>query len=138
MVVFRRMELFPRGGMETVTVGSLSPSVRITDDASPTKKATVESREKGTIQIVQRSDEFYQLEVSSPQPGFLFFADAPYPGWKAKIDQKEVPLYAAQLMGKAVKLPAGTVKVEFRFEPVSVTWGWRISLISLMILIGIC
>jgi len=87
------------------------------------------------------SPELIQLTASGP--GYLLLTDAYYPGWIATIDDAPVPILRADLMFRAIELPAGSHIVEFRFEPRSVKIGlwisgvtWVIVLVFL-ILVGI-
>jgi hypothetical protein len=60
----------------------------------------------------------YTLDVE--QPGVFVIADAWFPGWSATIDGKPAPILRANVAFKAVRVPAGRVKLELRFDP---TWG---------------
>ena len=48
-------------------------------------------------------------------------------GWKAYLDDKQVPHFRADYVLRAMALPAGAHKVEFRFEPESILLGNKIS-----------
>lgn len=67
-------------------------------------------------------------------PGYLLLTDAHYPGWRATVDGVVVPIVRADIMFRAVALPAGEHVVEFRFEPQSVTLGIWISGLTLGVL----
>jgi hypothetical protein len=72
----------------------------------------------------------YRFDVSVDRPSWFFMADVNYPGWKAWLDGTEVPVYSAQILGKAVSLPAGRHELQFRFRPLSVYIGLLISLLT--------
>jgi len=50
-------------------------------------------------------------------PSLVTFSEAYYPGWKAFLDGNPVPLYRANYDFRAVLLPAGTHRVDFKYEP---------------------
>jgi hypothetical protein len=74
----------------------------------------------------------YRIDVTAARPVWFFIADADYPGWKATLDGKPVPLFPAQLLGKAVAIPAGTHHVEIVFESLSFRIGLIVSLLSVV------
>jgi uncharacterized membrane protein YfhO len=64
--------------------------------------------------------------------------DAHYPGWRALADSLETPIYRADLLFRAVYLPAGQHRVEFVYDPLSFKLGAAISLTALLgLVVGI-
>jgi hypothetical protein len=63
-----------------------------------------------------------RADVDFPQDGFFVLADVNYPGWEAFLDGEPVPLLQADYAFRAVRVPAGTHMVEFRYAPISF-WG---------------
>ncbi len=86
-----------------------------------------------TFRVERAKSTSYRLSVSAERPGWLFLADANYPGWTAKIDGRPVPLFSAQVLGKAVAVPAGDHAVAIEFRSQSVRWGAAISAASLVL-----
>jgi uncharacterized membrane protein YfhO len=50
-----------------------------------------------------------------------------YPGWKAFSGGRELPIYRANALFRAVFLPAGTHEVEFHYRPASFAIGVSVS-----------
>ncbi len=84
-----------------------------------------------TFTVTKAASEHYVFEVDATRGGWLFIADNMYPGWIATLDGKPTPLFAAQLMGKAVWVPTGKHRVEVRFESGSFRLGLAITAVTL-------
>jgi hypothetical protein len=87
-----------------------------------------------TFAVLAASDTAYSLDVSAERPCWLFLADANYPGWTATIDDRPTPVVTAQVLGKAVQVPAGRHQVRIEFHSRSFGWGASISAFTLMFL----
>lgn len=62
------------------------------------------------------------LSVQTNAPAYLLLRDAWYPGWRALLNGDPVPVQRANVMFRAVRVPAGEHTVAFTFEPL--LW-WR-------------
>jgi len=84
------------------------------------------------FRIKQRDARQLQAEVEMVKDGWLVRSAAFYPGWKAYVDNHQVPVHAANYVLQAVWLPAGVHQVRFSYQPWSFTLGWIISLFSIL------
>jgi len=84
----------------------------------------------GSARIVSYEAEKAVLTATSSGPGLLVLTDLHYPGWKATVDGREVPIERVNYLLRGVQLQAGTHRVEFTYEPASFRAGWIISLIA--------
>lgn len=76
---------------------------------------------------------------SNSKAGVAVFSDMYYPhGWTAYIDGKETPIVKADYVLRALKVPAGQHKIEFKFHPETFYTGNTISLVSSLLLILAC
>ncbi len=57
------------------------------------------------------------LTVNASEPGYLILTDAYYPGWRASVNRVETPVVRADLMFRAVRVPAGESEVTFEYRP---------------------
>lgn len=73
------------------------------------------------------------VEATAEGDGLLVLTDTYYPGWKAYVDGVESPIYRANYLFRAVRLPPGHHRVEFRFEPTSFRAGFAVSLATLLV-----
>jgi len=76
--------------------------------------------------------DHYSFDVDAAHGGWLFIADNMYPGWTATLDGKATPLFAAQVMGKSVWVPAGKHQVDVRFISRSFQIGLAITLVTIV------
>jgi hypothetical protein len=77
-------------------------------------------------EVFDRTPE--NILVRARGPGVLVLTDAYHRGWRAYLDGREVPLYLANYVARAVALPSGDHEVELAFDPLSWRLGRAISL----------
>jgi len=63
---------------------------------------------------------------------WLVLTDSDYPGWQARVDRVPTPIYRANGVYRAVRVPAGGRQVSFRYAPRSVRIGSWVSAASLI------
>lgn len=103
-------------------------------EGNPQEQTCAEDpRQPARLEVSQATSMHYQMSVSTKCPVWLFVADANYPGWQAKIDGVGTMLYSAQVMGKAVRVPAGEHRVQLDYVPRSFYAGLSITLASLVL-----
>jgi len=91
---------------------------------------------EGEIAWKERTPDRSSLEVNPKAAAILVVADTDYPGWEATIDGKPVPIYRANVAFRAVEVPAGPHRVEFRFRPSSARHGLIASTFFLLLSLG--
>ncbi|HEX9017204.1 MAG TPA: YfhO family protein, partial [Chloroflexota bacterium] len=64
-----------------------------------------------------------RVEVNGASPGFLVLNELSYPGWKAYLDGRQVPVWRANYLFRAIEVPPGDHDIEFSFEPDSLKLG---------------
>ncbi|MGZ5254420.1 MAG: YfhO family protein [Flavitalea sp.] len=83
-----------------------------------------------TIRLVENRNDYINYESRSGSNQFAVFSEIYYPnGWKAFLDEKEVPIAKVNYVLRGLSVPAGNHKIEFRFEPAAYKTGNMISLI---------
>ncbi|MDP4281561.1 MAG: hypothetical protein Q8867_05360 [Bacteroidota bacterium] len=88
------------------------------------------------IQLDSYAPNDLKYTYSSKSNGLAVFSEIYYPkGWNAYIDGKLTPHFCSDYVLRAMVLPAGNHKVEFRFEPKVYFVGEKISLYSSILLI---
>jgi hypothetical protein len=89
----------------------------------------------GQVLDVFRGSKRVRIEATSPNVGILVVNDSYWPGWRAKIDGKEVPIWRADYLVRAVPWPSGRHVLEMKYEPREVQIGWLVSGCGAIVLI---
>ncbi|SMF71435.1 hypothetical protein SAMN06265365_12847 [Tistlia consotensis] len=89
----------------------------------------------GSVRLTGYSADRIELAVDnpSPDPVWLVYADAYDPGWSATVEGAAAPTYRAYGAFKAVSVPPGKSRVEWRFDA---GW-WAPPLLALRLLPGL-
>jgi len=90
-----------------------------------------------TVSLQQYKPGHMIYEVKSAKDQFVLFSEIFYRGnvdWKSYIDGEEVPHFRANYVLRAMKVPAGTHTIEFKFSPNSYHQGESISFIASILL----
>ena len=70
------------------------------------------------VDVVRYGPTLVELLVDNAEARrFLLFVDNWYPGWRARIEGKRVPVLRADYAFKAVPIPPGTFHVVFEYSP---------------------
>jgi hypothetical protein len=96
--------------------------------ASPTdgpKTAAVERYESDRVVV----------HAASSGGGYLVMTDTLFPGWRAWVDGREVPIDRANYLFRSIALPPGEHRVELRFQPWSFYVGATASLLAIAAMI---
>lgn len=92
----------------------------------------LQAAESAAIQITEYVPERVVVAVDAPQAGLLVLSDAHYPGWEAQLDGQPSPIYQADVLFRAIMLPAGQHEVIFEFKPQSYGYGRILSLFGII------
>lgn len=75
------------------------------------------------VKVVSYEPERVVIAVDAKVPGFLVLTDLFYPGWKAFVGDREVPIHRANYLFRAVRLDAASSEVRFEYRPGSFRLG---------------
>jgi len=91
-----------------------------------------------SARIITYAPDRVVIEAKLPRPGFLLLLDNAYPGWRASVGGRELPIQRADYSFRAVALPAGTMTVAFDYRPSSFRAGVALSLVvaALLAIVG--
>ncbi|MGX5734473.1 hypothetical protein [Bosea thiooxidans] len=69
------------------------------------------------VKLTAYRNALVEIEVTTPAAGFVVLNDIWHPWWKAEVDGVETEILKANVLFRAVQVPAGTHKVRFSFQP---------------------
>lgn len=91
----------------------------------------IERDSSATIDLFSYSPNHLVYETSSKTPQLAVFSEVYYPkGWNAYINGQPAEYFRANYVLRAMVIPEGNNKIEFKFEPKVIQTGSTISLIS--------
>lgn len=88
----------------------------------------------GAARVLAELPNRVDLEVERDRPGLLIVARSHFPGWRARIDGKEAPLWRANYAFSALAVPAGRSRIVLSYEPGSLRLGAALSLGAALLL----
>ena len=119
----------------TVVLRTTDATVLRDDKALPIARVNRPGR-TDPARIVVREPDRVVVDTPAGPAGRLVLADPVYPGWSVTIDGKRAPARVQDGLFRAVDLPAGSHRVEWRFAPSSVRRGLYATLASLIAAFG--
>ncbi len=137
--VGRAVAVTPENALSVVNGARFDPrrEVALESRFVPLPDAANASPELRAATFSRYEENRFQLSIDAPARGQLVVMDTFYPGWRARVDGREVPIAPANFVGRAVAVEAGRHSVEMWFEPESVRLGMFVSLLSLSLLSGV-
>jgi hypothetical protein len=72
----------------------------------------------GAATIAHYENTIVEIDVTAPRAGFVLFNSAWHPWWRATVDAKPAEVLKANVLFRAVEVPAGKHRVRFDFEPI--------------------
>jgi hypothetical protein len=86
------------------------------DDALPAAAATDDHA--GYVRLASYRNTVVTVEVHAARPGYVVLSDAYQPWWRASVDGRDVEILKANVLFRAVPVPAGDHVVTFAFKPI--------------------
>jgi hypothetical protein len=120
---------------ETLKSENFDPEKVVLLDAEPKDFSCNEVRDpqkQEPVQIDSYKSNTVDLTVNSKNRQFLFLSDSYYPGWKSYVDGKEVEIFRANYLFRAIIIEAGEHQVRFKYDPLSFKLGLAISLTTVL------
>lgn len=90
-----------------------------------------------TLTLVEDRSDFVSLTAKCNEGKMLVVCDQLYPGWSARIDGKEVPIFAANKFFRAVYVPTGEHQIQFLYAPDSLKKGFFLLAAGVVLAMGL-
>ena len=114
-VVFATQAL-PADFKDMLTTGAW-PEADYTKTVLLEKIATSVPRPAGEAQIVSYRNTEILVEANSPEGGWLVLNDVWHPWWGVEVDGRDADMLRANVLFRAVSVPAGRHRIRFVFRP---------------------
>ncbi len=88
------------------------------------------------VEITSYQPERVVIQVETDAEGWLVLTDLYYPGWRATLNGRSVPIQTTNYALRGVCVPAGAHEIIFTFEPPLLRIGIVISLVSWALVFG--
>jgi hypothetical protein len=88
---------------------------------------------EGEVELVEQRPERIVADVRADTGAFLVLTDTWFPGWRARVDEREVPILRAYGALRAVPVPAGSSRVTFEYAPRSFAMGATASVLGVLL-----
>jgi hypothetical protein len=153
--IYRNTRALPRAFLvdrQRSVQGEEAALAAVTEDATDTRRvAVIEGRlpglvehtlpapsgGPGTARLVSYEAERVVARASTARPALLVLTDIHYPGWRAWVNGRPVPVERVDYLLRGVLIPPGTHTVELRYRPASWRAGWILSVVAASGLAGI-
>jgi hypothetical protein len=89
------------------------------------------------VRVTRVGDGDLGIRVASDGGGFLVLSENAYPGWRARVDGADVPIYRADVTLQGVVMPAGIHRVDFAMESRSLRTGMIVSGVAALVCLGL-
>jgi hypothetical protein len=113
--------------VQTMATAGFDPARTITINHAqkPEIQVTPAGEISAAVTVSDYAATRVEISVTTDTPGYLLLTDAFYPGWQASIAGESVEILRADVMFRAVSIPAGEQVVVFDYHPPWLDWiGW--------------
>ncbi|MGC9360973.1 MAG: hypothetical protein ACP5G7_11490 [Anaerolineae bacterium] len=109
-VIYENADAFPRAWWASMD------QVRVVEDGLSLIDGIM-SDNVAPAEIVSDNGTSLVVRVDASADGYLVLADLYYPGWSAYLQKDRMPMLRLEDVFRAVRVPAGSHEVVFRYEP---------------------
>lgn len=125
----------PNGALTLMSQPGFDPSRTAIVNAPASVKLPA-ARLEGDAQLASYAPDEVQVRTRASREALLVLADNYYEGWRARVDDREVPIVRTDHTFRGVVVPAGEHTVVFTYEPTKLRIGFAIYLVGMVLLVG--
>ncbi|MGE4608814.1 MAG: hypothetical protein AAEJ52_18935 [Myxococcota bacterium] len=133
----------PADTLDALVENRFDPHTTVLIDREPGVPAARNARPAKAVRITHYAPERVEIELTNDgaepirRDRWLVLTDTDFPGWLASIDGEATPIYRANGLYRAVRVPVGARRASFTYAPRSLRIGSWVSAVSLAALIAI-
>jgi hypothetical protein len=90
---------------------------------------------QGVARTVSRRSDRVEIESLANTAGYAVLVDVYDPGWTAAVDGRPASILRANLVCRAVAVPAGRHTVVFTYRPPAVVWGLALGVLGALLVL---
>jgi hypothetical protein len=88
---------------------------------------------KGNCAVSASTRTLARLDCAGP--GTLVRRELYFPGWRAEVNGREMPIWPYESVFQAIDLPTGSSEVRFRYAPPHIEWAWAAFALGCLLLV---
>jgi hypothetical protein len=129
--------------LDALVKNRFDPHTRVLIDREPDLPVPNDPRPARAVRITHYAPERVEIELTGDgadpvrHDQWLVLTDTDFPGWRAAIDGANTPIYRANGLYRAVRVPAGAQQATFTYAPDSLRVGKWVSAVSLLACLAI-
>jgi hypothetical protein len=124
----------PAGAMAALLDAGLDPSRSVLLSPPAGRKAPSPSF-RGAVRLLSRRTDRLEIAVETSSVAHVVVREAFAAGWRARVDGRPAPVLRADVLFRAVEVPAGRHEVELFYRPQGAALGLVISATGLLVLV---
>jgi hypothetical protein len=123
-----------RRAPEALSAIATTPSRVVIIETQPGFPATANGPADPAVVVESYRRNSVVLTVDAPRPGLVYAAETYFAGWTARLNGVETAILPANYAFRAIEVPAGRSRIEFRYWPPGLTAGLAASIASALLL----
>jgi hypothetical protein len=123
-------------GKEALTAVETEPSQTVILEEQPFFASNANTAADPGVRVEAYHRNSVTLVVDAPRPGLVYASESYFDGWTALVNGKPAPILPANYAFRAVAVPSGRMRIEFRYWPPGLTPGLVISGLSAALLVA--
>jgi hypothetical protein len=136
----KEIKMVENADEELKTVGEINPATTIVVDKryqSEVEGLKLNPSTEDKIRLTSYLPNHLTYESTTSAEQLAVFSEIYYKdGWNVYVDGEQKTYFSGDWVLRAMRIPAGTHKIEFKFEPAKYYTGEKVSLVSCILLFG--